>query len=95
MNIEDVIHELERRHPNCTRGKTAKPGSEYYEAVAGLDFHECACARNDPVSFQGCAEFVAKGRAGGCHSVTVNPKRWIINCGREGYHATRRPICPA
>jgi hypothetical protein len=93
MNIEDVIHELERRHPDCTRGKTAKPGSEYYEAASGLEFHACACARNNPAYFRGYAEFVAEGRAGGCHSVTVNRNRRIINCGRKGYHATKRPIC--
>jgi hypothetical protein len=68
MNIEDVIRELERRHPECTRGKTAKPGSKYYEAASDLDFHECTCARNDPAYFRGYAEFVAGGPAGGATS---------------------------
>lgn len=93
MNIEDVIRELERRHPECLRGKTAKPGSEYYEAASGLDFHKCACARRDPAYFRGYAEFVAEGQAGGCHSIAVDAYSKVISCGHKGYHATRRPIC--
>ena len=82
MNIEQVIARFERQ--GATRGKTASPGSSYYERACNLDFQICTCSGNDPE--RTFSDYIAKTEQAAYLYVGVDPVQHVISCGPKGYH---------
>jgi hypothetical protein len=81
MQIEEVVQLLERE--GGTRGKTASPGSTYYEAAKSLDFVPCRCSDRDQ-DYRG-HDYIARSPNGTYHYIGINLRKQI-SCGPKGYH---------
>ena len=84
MDIEEVINIL--LDEGGIRGRTASPGSSYYQRARGLEFVRCECSHRARTPAMPGYDYIARTARGAYLYVGINSRSRIVSCGPKGFH---------